>query len=244
MKGRHISNNLRLVLDLVEYCDLLDDFPDILFLDFQKAFDIVSHNFIFDCLKHLKFGHFFVDAIRTLYNGGNSCIKLCHGTSSRFNIYKGIRQGCPISPFLFLLVHQSPFEGITFQAREIKISQLADDTSLFLKNVSQARLALDIVKQFSKTSGLALNLSKCEMFVLKGAVNPSGCNISEKDIVTYLGVKITKNLKAVNDLNLSPVTESVKKKFSSWLGRDLSLQGRVLLSKAEGLSRASYLFSS
>ena len=66
MKGRHISNNLRLVLDLVEYRDLLDDFPVILFLDFQKAFDTVSHNFIFDCLKHLKFYHFFVDAIRTL----------------------------------------------------------------------------------------------------------------------------------------------------------------------------------
>ena len=79
----------------------------------------------------------------------------------------------------------------------------------FLKNVSQTRLSLDIVKQFSKI--LALNLSKCEMFVLKGAVNPADCNISEKDTVTYVSGKITKNLKAVNDLNLNPVTESVNK---------------------------------
>jgi hypothetical protein len=80
-----------------------------------------------------------------------------------------------VSQILCSLVYQSQFEGITFQAREIKISQLADDTSHFLTNVSQARLALDIVKQFSKISGFVLNLSKCEMFVLKGAVNPADC---------------------------------------------------------------------
>ena len=73
--------------------------------------------------------------------------------------------------------------------------------------MSVARFALDIVKEFSKISGLVLNLSKCEMFVLKGAVNPADCNISEKYTVTYLSVKITKNLKALNDLNLNPVTE-------------------------------------
>ena len=65
------------------------------------------------------------------------------------------------------------------------------------------------MKQFSKISDLVLNLSKCEVFVLKGAVNPADCIISEKDTVTYLGIKITKNLKAVNVLNLNPVTESV-----------------------------------
>lgn len=94
-------------------------------------------------------------------------------------------------------------KAFTFQARKIKISQLADDT--------QARLALDIVKQFSKI--LALNLSKCEMFVLKGAVKPADCNISEKEKVTYLCVKIIHNLKIFGDLNLNPVTESVKNNY-------------------------------
>lgn len=59
MPGRHISNNIRLVLDLVDYRHLLPGNPIILFLDFQKAFDTISHKFIFDTLAFLNFGDFF-----------------------------------------------------------------------------------------------------------------------------------------------------------------------------------------
>lgn len=106
MKNRHIANNIRLVLDLIEYKDFLDDEHLILFLDFQKAFDTVSHKFIFDTLNFFHFGKNFINAVKTLYMGGNSCVKLANGTSPRFYINKGIRQGCPTSPLLFLIVAQ------------------------------------------------------------------------------------------------------------------------------------------
>ncbi len=44
MKGRNISNNIRLVLDLLDYSDLVNEEALILFLDFYKAFDTVEHN--------------------------------------------------------------------------------------------------------------------------------------------------------------------------------------------------------
>lgn len=139
MRNRHISNNICLVLDLVDYPHLYPDESFILFLDFHKAFDTIEHHFIYSALNKFGFGDFFINSIKTLYYDANCSIKLRNGTSPRFNLSRGIRQGCPISPYLFLLcsqlladhVKQSPLRGITAVGSEIIISQLADDTTLF-----------------------------------------------------------------------------------------------------------------
>lgn len=100
--------------------------------------------------------NYFCAAAETLYNNANCSIKLKHGTTSRFELKRGIRQGCPISPYLFLLVTQllsvyvkkSSLKGISIVNREIIISQLADDTTLFLKNSDQIPTAINVVKNF------------------------------------------------------------------------------------------------
>ncbi len=61
MQNRHISNNIRLVLDILAYSHLItDDNTYILFLDLYKAFDSIYHKFIFSCLKKFDFGSFSV----------------------------------------------------------------------------------------------------------------------------------------------------------------------------------------
>ncbi len=69
---------------------------------------------------------------------------------------------------------------------------------------------------------------------------PSICNIPVKDQVTYLGIVINKDQKTRSKLNFDPLIVKSQKKFNSWLQRDLSVRGRILLSKAEGLSRLTY----
>ena len=59
-----MSNNVRLVLDILGYSDLITEDSFILFLDFYKAFDTVEHQFLF---HSLGFGDFFCKAIKTLY---------------------------------------------------------------------------------------------------------------------------------------------------------------------------------
>jgi len=66
------------------------------------------------------------------------------------------------------------------------------------------------------------------------------CNIPVRDSVTYLGVHITKDRKARGKLNFSPLIEKTQMVFNRWLQRDLSLKGRVLITKAEGISRLTY----
>ena len=103
------------------------------------------------------------------YKDINSSIILNMGTSKRLGIHRGIRQGCPISPFLFLLVaellsihilNNHNILGLKIFDREIKISQLADDTALFLRDKKQVKTALGCISKFSKSSGLMLNLKK------------------------------------------------------------------------------------
>lgn len=249
MKGRHICNNLRLILDLIDYSHLLNDDNLILFLDFNKAFDTVEHNFIFATLEYFKFGTFFRKAITTLYTDCSSSVKMSHGTSNRFFLSRGIRQGCPISPFLFLLVTQvlscyvnmNFFQGINVFGNELKICQLADDTTLFLKNAAEVSKAICSINNFSKISGLNLNVNKCEIFPLKSVNMEKIEGIPVKEVVTYLGIKLCKDESLRASLNFDPILTSTKRKFNSWLQRDLSIYGRVLLSKSEGLSRSAYI---
>jgi len=123
-------------------------------------------------LNAFGFGSKFIQTVKMFYGGINSSIILQTNTSRRFFIKRGVQQGCPISPFLFLIVVEllsisivkNPgFCGITLFNKEIKISQLADDTTLFLKDKSQISNAIKLVQTFSDASGLCLNLTKCEI---------------------------------------------------------------------------------
>ena len=66
------------------------------------------------------------------------------------------------------------------------------------------------------------------------------CGISVKDSVKYLGIHICKNVIMSQSLNFLPRLNLTKSILNKWLQRDLSIIGRVLLSKAEGLSRFVY----
>ncbi len=159
---------------------------------------------------------------------------------------RGVRRGCPVSPDLFLIAAQlssflssSDLQGITVANKHILISQLADDTTLFLKDKSQ--IPVKLIKCFSKASGLKLNLDKCELLAIKTCSSPFLYSIPVKSQqVTYLGVSICKDDKARCRLNFDPVVGKAKRKFNSWLQRDLSLRGRTLIAKVEGISRMTY----
>lgn len=248
MQGRHISNNIRLILDLIDYNEFITDNSYILFVDIYKAFDTVSHDILFGVLELFGFGQYFIKAIKTLYNNCNSSVKLPWGTTHRFNILRGIKQGDPAAPFLFLLVMQTmaahlqknSFEGIQISSHEIKCCQLADDTAIFMKDKCQIKKIISCLNTFSEASGLSLNLKKCSLFPLKDSTDIELEGIQVTNEVTYLGIHITKNQANRTESNFQPLLPKIKSKFNMWLMRDLSLKGRILLSKTEGLSRVVY----
>lgn len=115
MTNRHISNNIRLVLDILDYSALISDDSFIRLLDFYKAFDSIEHEFIFLTLQEFGFGDIFCKAIKTLYSNANSSIRMKNGTTSRFSLNRGVRQGCPISPYLIFFYFAPKFLPLIFR---------------------------------------------------------------------------------------------------------------------------------
>lgn len=247
--GRSIHNNIRLVLDLVEYSHLIEDDGFILFLDFKKAFDMIEHSFLFNYLQHFGFGERLISVIKMIYKDMNSSVSLPFGTTQRFLISRGIRQGCPLSPLLFILAtdmmstlvsQDLSVKKLCVFGKPLAISQLADDTTLFLKNKDQIPLALSLINSFSKASGLQLNLNKCELMALHPSQVDSLFNIPVKESVKYLGISITRDSKASMKENFETKLQKANKILNCWLQRDLSIFGRIFLSKVEYLSRLIY----
>ena len=100
---------------------------------------------MFEILKRYNFGESFIHWIKTIYNNADGKVINNGWLSKTFSITKGVRQGCPLSALLFLLVvevlaikirNNNKIEGICIpnydkvNKTEIKISQLADDTTL------------------------------------------------------------------------------------------------------------------
>ena len=102
MKGRNIAENIRILYDSIYCTKKAKQHGILLALDFEKAFDSLEWNFIFCILEKCNFGKKFIKWIRLLYKDISSCT-INNGTSSGyFSITRGVRQGDPISPYLFI----------------------------------------------------------------------------------------------------------------------------------------------
>ena len=71
------------------------------FIDYAKAFDCVNHNKLWKILKEMRIPDYLDCLLRNLYAGEEATVRTGHGTTDVFQIVKGVRQGCILSPCLF-----------------------------------------------------------------------------------------------------------------------------------------------
>ena len=175
IKGRYIGENIRTITDIIEYCKFKKMSSILLLIDFEKAFDTVSWKFLDEVLHKFNFGHIFRKWIKMLYTDVKGYVLNNGYFSASFEMLRGIRQGCPISAYLFLLIveilainvrNNKNIKGIKLQTREIKISQLADDTTLFLENELSIKYVKEILYDFEIISGLRTNIDKTQAFMI------------------------------------------------------------------------------
>ncbi len=103
VKDRYIGQNIRLLLDVIEYANKYNKSGVLLFLDFEKAFDSLNWDFIHLCLKKMGFKSKFCHWIKTIYTDPKAFLKINGFLSETINIKRGIRQGCPLSALIFIL---------------------------------------------------------------------------------------------------------------------------------------------
>ena len=171
LKGRFIGENIRLIDGIIKYTAAKNIPGLLLFLDFEKAFDTVEWPFLQKTLQYYNFGQSAINWIKLFYHNTESCILNNGWSSNFFKPERGVRQGFPLFPYLFILcveilaetIRQNKnIKGIKIN-EEVKISQYADDTTLILDG-SPASLttSLQILDFFSEVFGLRLNSKKTE----------------------------------------------------------------------------------
>jgi hypothetical protein len=181
---------------------------------------------------------------------------LNNGAASEwFNLERSVRQGCPLAPFLFVLVvellaiairHDKDIKGIAYNKTYVKISQLADDTTCFLQNEESARQLLNLLDDFSKLSGLRCNLEKTEaIWIGANKGRPHG-KLPVKwttDKFCTLGITFIEDETAMANVNLAAKLANLKKCLNLWKMRDLTIIGRILVLKSLALSQLTYVIT-
>ena len=165
----------------MEYTDDQKISGILLFIDFEKAFDTIEWSFIQNVLACFNFGPVVRKWVSILYRDVESAVMNRGYSTNYFKVSRGVRQGCPLSPLLFVLgveflaqkIRQSmSCRGIKLpQSVEAKISQFADDTTLICRDLNMLRENMNVVNKFNEISGLKLNkkkkLKQCGLVRLK-----------------------------------------------------------------------------
>ena len=139
------------------------------FIDYAKAFDCVDHNKLWKILREMRILDHLTCLLRNLYAGQEATVRTGHGTTDWFQIGKGVRQGCILSPCLLnfyaeYIMRNAGLEeaqaGIKIARRKINNLRYADDTTLMAESKEELKSLLMKVKEESENVGLKLKFRK------------------------------------------------------------------------------------
>ena len=139
-------------------------------IEYAKAFDCVDHNKLWK-IQEMGIPDHLTCLLRNLYAGQEATVRTGHGTTDRFQIGKGVHQGCILSPCLFNLYTEHIMRnagleeaqaGIKIAGRNINNLRYADDTTLRAKNEELKSLLMK-VKEESEKVGLNPNIKKLRL---------------------------------------------------------------------------------
>jgi Reverse transcriptase (RNA-dependent DNA polymerase) len=210
IKGRCIFDNIVCAQEILHQVRQTKT-KEILFkLDYEKAFDNVNYSFLIKVLKARGFCKKWTDWIMNLLVSGQTSLNINGYITPYFKCKKGLRQGDPLSPFLFNLVADTLSTILSraktlgyitglgnFEGNNLINLNFADDTLIFLAPDSKIIDAFKLLLLgFENLSGLKINFTKSEIVPLNLTKeegiqynNILGCKVSSFSI-TYLGVPL------------------------------------------------------
>jgi hypothetical protein len=248
IKGRLLVDGVLTVNEVIDLAKRTKKKCMIFKVDFEKAYDSVNWKFLEYMLVKFGFAKKWVAWIHACVCAGNLSVLVNGGPTRQVNISRGLKQGDPLAPFLFLLVVEGLgllmdrsvtlhfFKPFIINNSGVAVSHLqyADDT-LFIGEACVENLwcVKAILRWFELMSGLKVNFAKSRLFgveleesFLHGASNFLNCKIGKLPFI-YLGLPVGANPR--KESTWDPVIDVLQQRLYSWRNRFVSLGGRVIL---------------
>lgn len=248
IKGRRIHDNFRSVKNTCMELHKRKDPAIMLKIDIAKAFDTVSWSFLLEILAHMGFGRRWRNWISTLLSTASTKILLNGQPGRRICHARGLRQGDPLSPMLFVITmevlnrtllwidHQHLLTTLHVNVGS-RVSLYADDLVLFIlptpTDMEAVKATLAI---FGLASGLFSNLDKsvavplhCTEHDISLVTEHLSCRIEDFPC-RYLGVPLV--IHRLRRSDEQPVIDKVAGSIPRWKGDMLNIAGRTALVRA------------
>lgn len=198
------ANNMKRLLQVMFKACSLQCPVVAISLDAEKAFNRLEWSYLFQILSKYDFGPFATQWLKALSNSPVAAVKVNGQISKPFYLYHGTRQGCPLSPLIFVLAlepltcaicENTDITGIRIGGHDFKLNMYADDILLTLSNpVHSISKVLELIKSFGKFSGYQINWSKSEAIPLNSktfSVDLSNTPfVCKPEGMRYLGITI------------------------------------------------------
>uniref|UniRef100_A0A8I6WLN0 Reverse transcriptase domain-containing protein n=1 Tax=Hordeum vulgare subsp. vulgare TaxID=112509 RepID=A0A8I6WLN0_HORVV len=262
IKGRYILESVVLAHEVIHEVKKSEMHGLVLKLDYEKAYDRVSWEFLFEMLESRGFGTKWISWIKCLLLQSTFSVRINDTTGPYFVGGKGLKQGDPISPILFNLV-ADVFSKMLIKASSCGLIsgllnniipggvvslQYADDTLLFLEDsYDKARNFKWILSCFENLSGMKINFHKSNLITINMAEDRTRvfaqifcCNLGSFPI-KYLGAPL--HYDKLRKEDLQPLIDRIIKGISGWLGRYLTYRGKIILLCACIVSIPAYLMA-
>ena len=249
--NKSIINNALNIENIIKYIEENENEAVILSLDQEKAFDRVEHNYLFKVLEKYNFPKNFINFIKILYKDVKSKVQVNGMFTEDIQIQRSVRQGCPLSMFLYVLSLE-PFiasinnnkniKGLKIPnfLEEIKSLQHADDTTVILENENSYYHLNNEIKNFEKISGSKINDNKLQILIIGENNKPLDqlpLKYVKENIKIY-GVYFGKNY---IEENMNKLLLEITQIIEKWKNVKLNLVEKVIVIKTYIISKIQYL---
>lgn len=216
-------------------------------IEISKAFDSVQWPFLLSVLEAMSLPEKFVLWIKKCIELASFSVQINGELAGYFNSKRGLRQGCSLSPYLYVICMQVLTKLLDKAALERRIGYhpyckdlnlthlcFADDVIVFSDGKkSSIEGVLDVFKEFAKISGLSISLEKSTLFLAGVHENDSVEILGQFPFeagslpVCYLGLPLLSKKMSASDY--APLLARIRSQISSWTARHLSFAGRLQL---------------
>ena len=198
-KGRGTSDQIANIYWIIKKAKEFQKDIYFCFIDYAKVFDCVDHNKLWKILNEMGIPDHITCLLQNLYAGQEATVRTVHGTTGWFQIEKGVRQVCILSPCLFIFYAEYIMQnaeldeaqaGIKISRRNINNLRYVDDTTLVAESKEELKSFLMKVKEESEKVGLKLNIQKTKILA-SGPITSWVIDGETLSDFNFLGSKIT-----------------------------------------------------